>query len=209
VVEGSGVTITGVSQAPSFTVQNNAAQGVLISNASTVLIDGLISENNGAAGLELSNASGVIVQGSPTLGSNGKYGLWLHSSSGNQFYDILVADNQSGGIFVGESNTVQRGKEPLARLAAPCDSSNVGLGCNPIRLRAVNTTNQNNVFFGGIVDTNFGAGISIGRGDYFNVVTSLSGTENSGNDAVDLNGDCTHNSWLGNQLSNVSPSCIQ
>ena len=84
-VEGSGVTMQGVPQAPFFTVSNNAAQGVLISNASSVLISGLTSTNNGASGLELSNASGVIVQGTNSMASNAQDGIWLHASSGNQF----------------------------------------------------------------------------------------------------------------------------
>jgi Right handed beta helix region len=75
----------GVPQAPFFTVSNNAAQGVLISNASSVLISGLTSTNNGASGLELSNASGVIVQGTNSMASNAQDGIWLHASSGNQF----------------------------------------------------------------------------------------------------------------------------
>jgi len=211
-VAGSGVTISGRagnSEFP-FTVQNNAAQGILISNASTVLIDGLISENNGGAGLELSGASGVIVQGSPALTSNGKYGVWVHSSSGNQFFDFTIAGNQGGGIYVGESSPAGPGQVPLQRLDAPGNPGGAGLSPAPIHNRTSNNGgSQNNVFFGGALQFNLGVGITIGQGDDFNVVTYVSGSNDEGDDAVDLNGDCTHNSWQFNKFTTVSPACIQ
>jgi hypothetical protein len=85
VVQGSGVSMTDGGQEGNFVVQGNAAQGVLISNTSNVIVYGLESTGNGQAGLELSNASGVIVEGSTMLESNGTHGLWVNSSAETNF----------------------------------------------------------------------------------------------------------------------------
>jgi hypothetical protein len=207
--EGSGVSMLG-GYPQGFTVTGNAAQGVLISNANSVVINELISEENGAAGLELSHASGVIVQGNSLLQSNGGYGLSVHSSSGNQFFDVDVFDNKLDGIHVGEPST-GAGVNRLTGFEAFGNAGAGGVSANPIRFRPFSNTSasQHNIFVGGGVVQNGGAGIAIGRGDSLNVVTGMGGQSNWLADAVDENGNCSLNTWTKNEFSTQAPSCIQ
>jgi hypothetical protein len=197
-VQGSIVSITGGGTG--LSVQGNAAQGVLLSNATTVSITNLGSASNGGAGLELSHSTGVIVQGGITLDSNGTHGLWVNASSGNQFINIQAADNILDGIYVGESSAGQsRTGEatPDASPSARCCFGGSG------------TTSQDNIFIVGGVIHNGDSGIVIGAGDSLNVVTNMVGQQNPANDAVDENGNCTTNSWSNDAFAKTKPSCIQ
>jgi hypothetical protein len=160
-VAGSGVSISG--SPTSFTISGNAAQGVLVSGTNSVVIDSLTSEQNGASGLEVLSSSGVILKGLNTLQDNAGYGLWVHSSSVNQFFNADAFTNQKGGIFVGELK-----------------SDNLPAG-------------HNNVVVGAGVVQNQGAGMEIGLGDSNNVVTVSAGESNAGMDAVDENANCGTN----------------
>jgi hypothetical protein len=230
--EGSGISIVslGGSDNP-FTVAKNAAQGILINNAKTVLIDGMVSENNGAAGLELSSASGVILQGSPAVSGNAGYGLWIHSSSGNQFFNLDADTNGLDGIYIGEPAATRQIWSPLTRSGTFANTSSAGLGagtqsvpdtwppkpcpnCIGVPPGTTTTTSQRNIFVdGGVVQNGAkdgkGAGIVIGSGDTQNVVTLVIGEGNPGSDAVDQNGNCSQNTWTKNYFSSQNPSCIQ
>lgn len=192
-VEASGVSLASTNNG--FTVKGNAAQGVLISNASNVQISGLTSNGNGAAGLELFNTTGVIVQGFSLLESNGTYGLWLHSSSGNQFFNVESSDNKADGIFVGETINTVSAVEPFR-------------GGGELKSIEVSVPSKNNGFVGGALIHNGSDGISIGMGDSFNVVTVMQAQANSGKDAVDQNPGCGENIWSGNRFQTTNSSCI-
>jgi hypothetical protein len=196
VIEGSGVLVSEGS------VKGNAAQGVLISNATNVTIDDLNSTSNGQSGLELSNASGVLVEGQSMLESNGGNGLWVHSSSGNQFVGLSAYTNKQDGIYVGEADAI--GKRDKAEDAQPLSSP-----------KTSNTVSQHNVFNGGggldagTMLQNDVSGIVIGAGDSANIVIAMNSFENGDKDAEDKNENCTLNTWTQNQFgTNVSPSCI-
>jgi Right handed beta helix region len=178
VVQGSGAALTSFNGGSIYTAIN-VAQGVLISDAANVLVNGLRSHSNGAAGLELEEASGVIVQGNTELVSNGGHGLWVHSSSGNQFFNVNAEANKQDGIYLGE---VPGSQQPGS---------------------------ANNLFVGGYLTTNLGPGISIGAGDTHNVVTSIEASENKTADVQDRNGDCVDNSWSKNRFQVANPTCIQ
>jgi hypothetical protein len=196
VVEGSGVSVTGNGDV--FNVQNNVAQGVLVSNASNVQLEGLDAIGNGQAGLELSNASGVIVSGDTTLSSNGTYGLWVNGSSGNQFYFIQAFSNTAGGIYVGESGAV--GGHANGR-SATCPLCIFG--------GSANGKSEHNFLISGAVFGNEGDGIVIGNGDSGNLITNMEGTENKGTDAVDESKSCSNNTWFKNIFTTAEPGCIQ
>jgi Right handed beta helix region len=178
VVQGSGAALTSFNGSSIYTAIN-AAQGVLISDATNVLVNGLRSHSNGAAGLELEEASGVIVQGNTELVSNGGHGLWVHSSSGNQFFNVNAATNKQDGIYLGE---VPGSQQPGS---------------------------VNNLFVGGYSTTNLGPGVTIGTGDTHNVVTSIEASGNKTADLQDRNGNCVDNSWSKNKFQVANPSCIQ
>ncbi len=182
-VDASGASISGAPTGGIIT--GNAADGVLVSDASDVLIESLASEQNGAAGLELSHSSGVTVQGLSMAQSNKGYGLWVRSSSGNQFFNFDSSENTLSGIFVGESSNSRFG---LALTDA--DSSN------------------DNVFVSSGAVQNGGAGFLIGAGDSRNVVTSSTGQSNANKDAVDQNPNCDHNGWTGNDFATSNATCI-
>jgi hypothetical protein len=164
---------------------------------SAVTIDDLYSTSNGQSGLELSNASGILVEGKNLLlESNGGNGLWVHSSSGNQFLGLSAYTNKQEGIYVGEADA--SGKRDKAEDARPLSSP-----------KTSNTVSQHNVFIGGVMLQNDDSGIVIGAGDSANIVTDMVGFENTDKDAEDKNENCTLNTWTQNLFSTVSPSCIQ
>ncbi len=191
--EASGVSLQGGSA--SFTIRRNAAQGILVRNASGVTIEAANSIENGAAGVELAGASGVIVQDFCILQSNGRYGLWVRSSSGNQFFNLETFGNTLAGIYVGESaddgQTVPERDESAPRAGAPATDSS-----------------DNNVFVDMATIQNSGYGVVIGKGDIHNVVAASEGNSNTDKDAVDENGDCDHNQWVDDKFITKSPACI-
>jgi len=195
VVEGSGVAILGGQNA--LTVTGNSAQGILLSNASSVVFDGgLNSRSNGGAGVELSQTAGVTMLGTAFLESNQGHGLWLHSSSGNQFIDVEVDQNKMSGIYVGESGGIQ----------SSVDEGDQG---NRVTTSGAAAPSQHNVFLVGGSILNTGAGIEIGLGDTMNVVFGIEAQSNTTYDAIDGNGDCTHNTWTQNTFTTTNPTCIQ
>jgi len=184
VVQGSGVSLIDLN------VTDNVAQGILLSNTRDALLYSINSIGNGAAGLELAQSTGIFVSGElGALQQNGTYGLWVHSSSNNQFLDVNAIQNNQGGIYVGEPSN---GKEsqPDSSLSAAAPS-------------------QHNAFLSGDSALNIGDGVRIGAGDTLNVVVSMTGFENTGTDAVDENGNCSSNTWSNNTLSTKNPSCIE
>jgi len=211
--EASGVSITGNTQG--LTVTRNSAQGILITNASSVVIENLNSTDNGAAGLELSHATGVILQGTSFLQGNAGHGLWLHSSSGNQFFGLESADNKLAGIYVGEPANIAEQNEGLAsETERAVNARSMPRSWSPTNRPASATVgnsapSQDNIFIRGAAIQNGGPGIAIGSGDYHNIVVNMSAQSNKGKDAVDENGSCGGNKWLGNEFAETDPDCIQ
>jgi hypothetical protein len=182
--EGSGLIISGAPTGA--TITGNAAQGILVNKADAVLIDSVVSQNNGGAGLELLHATGVIVTGVPIFQENGGYGLWVHSSSHNQFFNVDAFENKSSGIYVGES-----GIDKLGAKASDGEPS------------------TDNVFLDGGAIQNGGAGIVLDFGDNRNVVADFTGQSNTDDDAIDGTPACTHNKWVNNMFGKTNRSCIQ
>jgi hypothetical protein len=177
--EGSGVVVSADSSG--LTIMGNAAQRILVSGASDVLIDSVNSEQNGAAGLELLRASGVTVKGTSILQLNGGYGLWVRSSSNNQFFNLDTFDNKLSGIYVGESDDDQL--NPTQRDGLP---------------------SRKNAFVGLAAIQNSGAGFVMGFGDSPNVITSCTGQLNVDKDAVDETPGCGQNEWIGNSFTTTN-----
>lgn len=182
--EGSGVVISAATAGG--TITGNAAQGILVDKADDVLIDSANSESNGGAGIELLHATGVTIKGVPSMSSNGGYGLWVHSSSHNQFFNLDSFENKLSGIYVGES-----GSDKLSAKARDGEPS------------------TNNVFVDCGVIQNGGAGIVLDLGDNRNVVTRCTGQSNTDDDAIDGTPACTHNQWVNNMFVKTNRSCIQ
>src|SRR5262249_56078211 len=94
-VEGTGVSLIGP-----MLVTENLQQGILLNHANNVVIQNLSSSGNAGPGLEVALSSGVMVLGQVTLQQNNTYGLWVHSSSRNQFFQLAAAQNNMSGIYV-------------------------------------------------------------------------------------------------------------
>lgn len=195
-IEGFGIGIDEEASAVSISaldsdVMDNAAQGILVQGANSVLLESVNSEKNGGAGLELLHSSGVIVQGVPNLQKNGGYGLWVRSSSGNYFFNLESASNLLSGIYVGESAADRLGSTKKKKLGA-----------------RDNEPSNDNVFSNSAAIANVGAGFAIDLGDSHNVVNTCTAESNTGLDAFDGNKDCDHNSWTGNFFSTTNANCI-
>jgi hypothetical protein len=211
--EASGVSITGNTQG--LTVTKNNAQGILISNASSVVMQNLNITDNGGAGLELSHATGVILQGTSFLQGNGGHGLWLHSSSGNQFLGVESFDNKLAGIYVGEpANIAEQNEGSASETERAVNARSLPRNWSPTSRSGSATVgnsapSQDNIFIRGAVIQNDGPGVAIGSGDYHNIVANISAQSNKGKDAVDENGSCGGNRWLANEFAETDPNCIQ
>jgi hypothetical protein len=207
-VEASGVSLVGGQNG--ITVAENAAQGILVSNASSVLIEGTNANSNGAAGLELSHASGVIVQDNSFVQFNAGHGLWLHSSSGNQFFGLESSGNKLNGIYIGESGAKSE-TEPAGKFELP--GGVLARWPNPVTSGRSQPSNsdpsKNNVFIGGAAIENGASGILIGDGDVRNVVVDMYAQSNEEKDLTDENGSCNANTWSGNAFTSAAPSCIR
>jgi len=206
-VEASGVSLVGGQNG--ITVTENAAQGILVSNASSVSIEGMNANSNGAAGLELSHASGVTVQDNSFVQFNAGHGLWLHSSSGNQFFDLESSGNKLNGIYVGETGAKTE-TEATAKFelpgGVPARWSNPTSGASR---PSDPDGSKNNVFIGGAAIENGASGIFIGSGDFRNIVVDMSAQSNEDKDLTDANGSCNANTWSSNLFTSAAPSCIR
>jgi nitrous oxidase accessory protein NosD len=182
--QASGVVI---SAAPTGgEILQNAAQGILVSHADNVVIDSVASEQNGASGIELDHATGVTVRGVPLVQENDGYGLWVHSSTNNQFFNLDAFENKLTGIYVGESATDKLSAK--VRDGEP-STENVFLSCGVVQ--------------------NGGAGIFLDFGDNRNVVSDCTGQSNTDKDAIDGTPACKNNQWIDNSFGTTNRSCIQ
>jgi hypothetical protein len=189
-IQGFGIGIDDEAVAGSIiggTLTGNAAQGILVKDTSSVHISSVVCQNNGGAGLELLRSSGVIVDGVPALQSNEGYGLWVHSSSDNQFFNLDIFGNQLSGAYVGESGTDRLSAKQGARDEAP---------------------SNRNVFLNSGAIQNGGGGFVIDLGDSHNVITGSAAQSNLDDDMIDENKDCDHNIWNGNSFEKANATCI-
>jgi hypothetical protein len=196
-VEGTGVTMSGGYN--TYQLQGNAAQGVLVQNASNVVLNSLNSISNAASGLEIINSSGVTVLGSPNLSSNGGHGLWVNGATASQFYNVQALQNGGDGIYIGTSGAPAT--EELSQFVRPKQPKGC-LGC--LSSSAVSP----NVVIGAQVSGNKGPGIVIDAGQTGFIVSGSMGASNGTADAMDKNNNCTANTWSENIFETVSPSCI-
>ena len=192
-IEGFGVGIEDhasgvvISAAPTGgEILQNAARGILVSHADDVVIDSVASEQNGASGIELDHANGVTVRGVPIVQENEGYGLRVHSSTHNQFFNQDAFGNKLTGIYVGESATDQLSAN--ARDGDP-STENVFLSCGVVQ--------------------NGGAGIFPDFGDNRNTVSECIGQSNTDKDAIDGTPACKNNLWIDNSFVTTNRSCIQ
>jgi hypothetical protein len=141
-------------------------------------------------GVRIDGGSSNVLQ-MPTIQTNGRYSVWVQSSSHNSVGNFAVQSNTLAGIYIGCS------------MAGP-----LGLCA-----RGAAASNYNYLFSGiaGIFDSGFQQyGVAIDRGDKFNRVVNVAASQNNDFDLFDANSDCGSNYWFAKaQFGKADPqNCI-
>lgn len=124
----SGVTVTGftLQRGPAgitckrgaaclmrnTTMQDNAAEGLRVSENSTAEVTGCISRRNGEWGIAVFDNSNVLLQGTIALTNNGTSGLgvFFSSSARSSKATIQANNNKHNGIILGGGSNVNFGR---------------------------------------------------------------------------------------------------
>jgi hypothetical protein len=199
-IEGDGSTIETFGEgiqidapgalADNFTVLSNTDAGVLLNHVQQADLSNFSAWDNKNDGVRI-NGGGFNVLQMPTIRDNGRYGVWVQSSSHNSVGNFTVQTNTIAGIYIGCSMAGPRG---LCSRGAP-------------------VSDYNYLFSGtaGIFSSGFQQyGVAIDLGDNFNRVVNVAASQNNQLDLFDLNSDCGSNYWFAEaEFGQVNPqSCI-
>ena len=200
-IEGNGATIetfgTGLeidapgALADNFIVLSNTDAGIVLNHVQQADLSNFSATDNLNDGVRIEGGGYNVLQ-MPTITGNGRFGVWIQSSSHNSVGNFAVESNTLAGIYVGCSVAGPHGL--CARGAtAPSD--------------------YNYLFSGvaGIFDSGFqDYGVAIDLGDNFNRVVNIAAAQNDKFDLFDVNLDCASNYWFAEaEFGEVQPSnCI-
>jgi len=200
-IEGNGATIetfgTGLeidapgALADNFIVLSNTDAGIVLNHVQQADLSNFSATDNLNDGVRIEGGGYNVLQ-MPTITGNGRFGVWIQSSSHNSVGNFAVESNTLAGIYVGCSVAGPHGL--CARGAtAPSD--------------------YNYLFSGvaGIFDSGFqDYGVAIDLGDNFNRVVNIAAAQNDKFDLFDVNLDCASNYWFAEaEFGAVQPSnCI-
>jgi hypothetical protein len=150
----------------------------------TIAAANVVLNLNGSTIAGSGSGTGIHVTGSVgrvRATNNGRYGVWLLSTSHNDIGGFFVEDNAFAGVYVGCSVS--------GPIAAPCKP-------------AVPASKSNAVFDGSVQASSNGTqtyGVVIDTGNDSNRVTNISSpSPYEKYDLDDANHECAHNVWLGN-----------
>ena len=199
-IEGNGATIqsfgvglqidaTG-TLADNFIALSNTDAGVVLNHVQQADLSNFSAAHNLNDGVRIVSGANNLLQ-SPMVFENGRFGVWIQSSSHNSVGNFAVQSNALAGIYIGCSSTGPQG--PCPRASVP--------------------SNYNYLFSGvaGIVNSGTQQyGVAIDLGDNFNRVVNLAAAQNGKLDLYDVNSDCAANYWFAEaQFGAVAPqSCI-
>ena len=188
-IEGRFATLSGFTEgieidaakttAENFTATANSDAGVLLSNAKQAKLSNFSADANGNDGVRVFKGSYNAIVGSVTATDNGRYGVWLFSTSHDNVGNFFVTNDAIAGIYLGCSGS------------GPRNSS-----CKP-------ASNYNSIFSGWAGPASGGVeaySIAIDLGNGNNRVTNLSiasPTPPPGYDLFDENAACGTNDWFG------------
>ncbi len=189
-VEGRDAVISGFAEgieidgskdlAENFTTLNNTDAGVLLNNAKQAKLSNFTADSNATDGVRIYKGSYNTVAGGIDAWWNGRYGVWLSSTSHNNVGGFDVRDNSTAGVYIGCSVSGPSG----SKCKVPSKYNSIFNG-------AVNAVTLDSQPYGVVIDL----------GNDFNRVTNMnSGTpfETKG-DLVDENANCANNDWFGEQ----------
>jgi len=185
-IEGTGSTIENFGEgiqidAPAalvdnFTVLSNTDAGVLLNHAQQADLSNFFAIDNHNDGVRIVSGGFNVLQ-MPVITGNGRFGVWLQSSSHNSVGNFAVQNNSLAGIYIGCS---QAGPQQL---------------CS----RGARPSNYNYLFSGVAGINNSGVqqyGVAIDLGDNFNRVVNVTAWQDNQLDLLDLNSDCASNYWF-------------
>jgi len=190
-IEGHGATISNFANGieidaakaalENFTVTGNSDAGLYLKSASQAAVSNFSADNNFNDGVRISKGSYNTIVGAVRATNNGRYGVWLLSTSHNNVGGFFVEDNAIAGVYAGCS-----GSGPIA---APCKP-------------AAPDSKYNAIFDGSVQASSDGAqtyGVVIDTGNDSNRVTNISSPSPYEKfDLDDENHECAHNAWLAN-----------
>jgi parallel beta helix pectate lyase-like protein len=199
-IEGGGSTIETFGEgiqidAPgalvdNFTVLSNTDAGVLLNHVQQADVSNFSATHNKNDGVRIYGGGFNVLQ-MPTISENGRYGVWVQSSSHNNVGNFTVQSNGAAGIYIG------------------CSLFGPQTSCT---LRALPSTY--NYVFSGTSGPNFSGsqqyGIAIDKGDNYNRVVNVDASNNTQWDLFDVNLDCAGNYWFAEQTIDkvTPPTCI-
>ncbi len=185
-IDGSKVTVENVG------VASDTDAGILLKGATQAALSNLTATNNTHDGIRVEKGSYNIIGGALSITDNGRYGIWLMSTSNNNVGGFFIEDNAMAGIYLG------------------CSSD--GPGSAACKTNAVSKSNS--IFNGRAQASSPGAqtyGILIDLGNDSNRVTNVSSPSPYEKlDLDDENPSCAHNAWFGHGLifSSSPADCI-
>lgn len=199
-IEGNGATIqtfgVGIqidalgALADNFVVLSNTDAGVVLNHVQQADLSNFSAAHNLNDGVRLVGGAYNVLQ-MPTIFDNGRFGVWVQSSSHNSVGNFTVQSNALAGVYVGCSAAGPQGL--CSRGSLP--------------------SNSNYLFSGvaGIISSGVQQyGVAIDLGDNFNRVVNIAAAQNAKLDLFDVNSDCAANYWFAEaQFGAVDPpSCI-
>jgi hypothetical protein len=165
-IEGHGATISNFANGiqidaakaalENFTVTGNSDAGLYLKSASQAAISNFSADTNANDGVRISKGSYNTIVGQVRATNNGRYGIWLLSTSHNNVGGFFVEDNVIAGVYAGCSSS--------GPIATPCKP-------------AVPASKYNSVFDGNVQASSEGTqtyGVMLDMGNGFNRVTDIS-----------------------------------
>jgi hypothetical protein len=199
-IEGNGSTIrtfgVGIQidaagvLADNFIVLSNTDAGILLNHVQQADLSNFSATNNLNDGVRIDGGGYDVLQ-MPLTSGNGRYGVWVQSSSHNSIGNFSVQNNAQAGVYVGCSTTGPQGSCPRGAVAS--DYNYVFSGLAGISSSGVQQY-----------------GVAIDTGNNFNRVVNVAAWLNDRFDLFDANQDCASNYWFAEPtIGQVEPqSCI-
>ena len=190
---GEGIEVDGANAfVENFTVEQCSDAGVLLKNAHQAYVGNFATHNNLNDGVHVSGGTLNTISTIVSDYNNGRYGVWIESSSHNTLTGFDIRDNSIAGVFLGCSSGGPGGglcasHAPPSNYNAISDGSATTNSTSPIQQY----------------------GIAIDKGDNFNKVAYSSATFNSIDSLYDANEDCGEDFYGAVSYSLPSSACVQ
>ena len=199
VIEGDGSTIRtfgiGIQiDAPgalvdNFTVNKNTDAGVVLNRVQPADLSNFFATDNKNDGVRIVGGGYNVLQ-MPVISGNGRFGVWVQSSSHNSIGNFEINKNALTGIYIG------------------CSQAGPPRG---LCTRGAPASNYNYLFSGTIKDSGLQQyGVAIDLGDNFNRVVNVFASQDFVFDLLDVNPDCGTNYWFAEPIIGAvaPPTCI-